>query len=208
MAENDSPAWLSGPSDMGASTAGPSANQIDDGIVTVDITSRNDTTAADTETDGKDLPGIILFMRLANMGVSAALIVISVLKMVGLGFNLSTWVLAVYATCGGLLICCLETQLKFLRVMIAVNFGFLFNSGWRFMFYLLLASVSLAYKTLTGSVISIALVVTAFMNTYILCRYPEYRKIRERIAEEEDKRIEARISKEVKRQAISQTIGS
>ena len=40
-------------------------------------------------------------------------------------------------------------------------------------------------------------------NTYILCRYPGYRKIREQIAEEEDKRIEARISKEVKKQAIS-----
>lgn len=115
---------------------------------------------------------------------------------------LSTWVLAVYATCGGLLICCLETQLKFLRVIIAVNFGFLFNSIMRFFFYLLLASVAWAYNNLLGKIVAGALVGTAVFNTFVLCRYPGYRKIRERIAEEEDKRIEARISKEVKKQAV------
>ena len=116
--------------------------------------------------------------------------------------SLSTWVLAVYATCGGLLICCLETQLKFLRVIIAVNFGFLFNSIMRFFFYVLLASVAWAYNNLLGKIVAAALVATAVFNTFVLCRYPGYRKIRERIAEEEDKRIEARISKEVKKQAI------
>ena len=118
--------------------------------------------------------------------------------------SLANWILAIYATCGGLLICCLETQLKFLRVMIAVNFGFLFNSVWRFLFYILLASVTWAYRSLFGKVIAIALIVMAVINTYILCRYPSYRKMREKIAEEEDKRIEARISKEVKTQVASQ----
>lgn len=117
--------------------------------------------------------------------------------------TISNWVLAIYATCGGLLICCLETQLKFLRVIIAVNFGFLFNSVWRFFFYTLLASVAWAYNTLFGKIMAVAFIATAVFNTYILCRYPGYRKIREQIAEEEDKRIEARISKEVKKQAMS-----
>lgn len=117
---------------------------------------------------------------------------------------ISTFVLAVYATCGGLLICCLETQLKFLRVMIAVNFGFLFNGVTRFMFYLLLASVAWSFDNLFGRIVSIAVIVTAFFNTYVLCRYPSYRKLREKIAEEEDKRIEARISKQVKKQAMRQ----
>jgi hypothetical protein len=44
----------------------------------------------------------------------------------------------------------------------------------------------------------------AVFNTYVLCRYPGYRRMREKIAEEEDKRIEARISKEVKKQAVNQ----
>jgi hypothetical protein len=105
---------------------------------------------------------------------------------------------------GALLICCLETQLKFLRVIIAVNFGFLFNSAWRFIYYLILSSVAWSYDNLFGKIMAIALAAVAVFNTYILCRYPSYRRIREKIAEEEDKRIEARISKEVKRQAVSQ----
>jgi hypothetical protein len=118
--------------------------------------------------------------------------------------SLASWVLAIYATCGGMLICCLETQLKFLRVAIAVNFGFLFNSVWRLLFYLLLASVTWAYQGLFGRIISFSLIGIAVFNTFILCRYPSYRKMREKIAEEEDKRIEARISQEVRKKAASQ----
>lgn len=123
--------------------------------------------------------------------------------MVGLP-PVSAFVLAIYATCGGLLICCLETQLKFLRVMIAVNFGFLFNSTWRFLFYTVLASVTWSFDNLFGMIVAIALVSVAVFNTYVLCRYPSYRKIREQIAAEEDKRIESRISKEVKKQVVAQ----
>jgi ABC-type Na+ efflux pump permease subunit len=115
---------------------------------------------------------------------------------------ISVFVLAVYAACGGILICCLETQLKFLRVMIAVNFGFLFDSAWRFIFYLLMASVSWSFDNLFGKIVAIIFAAVAVFNTYVLCRYPSYRRMREKIAEEEDKRIEARISKEVKRQAV------
>jgi hypothetical protein len=118
--------------------------------------------------------------------------------------SVSTFVLAIYGICGGLLVCCLETQLKFLRVMIAVNFGFLFNSVWRFIFYLVLASVCFSWEWIAGTVMGGIIVGVAVFNTYVLCRYPGYRKIREKIAEEEDKRIEARISKEVKKQAVNQ----
>jgi hypothetical protein len=115
----------------------------------------------------------------------------------------STFVLAIYAICGGLLICCLETQLKFLRVLIAVNFGFLFNALWRFLFYMVLASVVWSFDSLMGKIMAACLAGVALFNTYVLCRYPGYRKIREQIAAEEDKRIEARLSKEVKRQAMT-----
>jgi hypothetical protein len=89
-----------------------------------------------------------------------------------------------------------------------VNFGFLFNSVWRFLFYLLLASVAWSYKGLFGFIVAGGFIAVALFNTYVLCRYPAYRKIRERIAEEEDKRIEARISKEVKRQATRSMMGN
>lgn len=91
--------------------------------------------------------------------------------------------------------------------MIAVNFGFLFHSIWRFLFYVLLSSIAWSYNTLFGKIEAGCLIGVALFNTYVLCRYPAYRKIREKIAEEEDKRIEARISKEVKRQATKSILG-
>jgi hypothetical protein len=113
----------------------------------------------------------------------------------------SVFVLAIYATCGGILICCLETQLKvsdysvakcvmeynirlrllfsqyrfdllfsqFLRVIIAVNYGFLFNSVWRFLFYLLLSSVCWSYGSLFGKIVAGCLAGCAVFNTYVLC---------------------------------------
>lgn len=141
------------------------------------------------------------------MGAAGALIAISVLHILSIP-PLSGTVLAVYAICGSLLICCLETQLKFLRVLIAVNFGFLFNSVWRFLFYMILGSVSLSFGSLLGLIMACAMTGVALFNTFILCRYPAYRKVREQIAEKEDKRIEDRISKEVKTQALKQATKS
>lgn len=120
----------------------------------------------------------------------------------------AVWVLAVYASCGSLLICVLETQLKFLRVMIAMNFGFLFNAVWRFAFYILMGSISWAFKNFFGRAMGIAFGAVAIFNTYVLCRYPSYRKMREKIAEEEDKRIQAKISGQARKQAVSSMFGS
>jgi COPI associated protein len=117
-------------------------------------------------------------------------------------------VLAIYASCGSLLICCLETQLKFVRVMIALNFGFLFNSVWRFIFYLMLGSIGWSYNNIFGKAMGIAFISVACFNTYVLLRYPSYRKIREKIAEEEDRRIEAKISKDVKKRMANQIVKS
>jgi len=197
------PSWLDTSTPAGASNSSPIPAAAP-AVGSMNIESNNAAgNAADTVADDKDLPGLILFMRLLNMGAAGALITISIFQIVGLQ-AISTIVLAVYAICGGLLICCLETQLKFLRVMIAVNFGFLFNSVWRFLFYLILGSVCWSFGGLMGMIMGGCLVGVAVFNTYVLCRYPSYRKIREQIAEEEDKRIEGRISKEVKQQAIKQ----
>lgn len=153
------------------------------------------------EVDETELPRIILIMRLANMGVVVALITFSILEMVSLP-SPAHWVLSIYATCGGLLVCCLETQLKFVRVRIALNFGFLFSPFLRFFFYILMASISWSFENVLTQIVSMALIVVALFNTYVLCRYPSYRAIRERLAAEEDTKIEARISGEVKKQAI------
>eukprot|EP00980_Cylindrotheca_fusiformis_P010666 scaffold2381_cov128-Cylindrotheca_fusiformis.AAC.7 len=66
--------------------------------------------------------------------------------------------------------------------------------------------MSWSYDTVAGKIVAGVWAGIAIFNTYVLCRYPGYRRVREKIAEEEDKRIEARISKEVKRQAVNQAV--
>ena len=114
------------------------------------------------------------------------------------------WILAFYAWFSGLLVCCLETQLPFLRIAIAMNFGFLFNFVARFLFYLLMSSIAISFDDLLGRITSGVLVGTAFYNTYVLYRYPSYKKIRDKIAEEEDKKIRERINQQVRKQAVKE----
>ena len=85
-------------------------------------------------------------------------------------------------------------------------FGFLFSSFWRFMFYIIMGSMAWSYGGILGKVVGISWIVVAVFNTYIIMRYPSYRKMRDQIAEEEDKRIEGRISKQVRKQAFSSII--
>mmetsp|Transcript_32902 Transcript_32902/g.94486 ORF Transcript_32902/g.94486 Transcript_32902/m.94486 type:complete len:203 (+) Transcript_32902:165-773(+) len=197
---SETPSWLQGGNDAPApasSSLEVSAPAPSPGLEPASSTSNG---ASD---DDKELPGVILTMRLLNMGMAGGIVTAAVFSLMGIP-SVSTFVLAIYGICGGLLICCLETQLKFLRVMIAVNFGFLFNSLWRFVFYLVLGSVCYSWDTISGRIMGYIVMGVAVFNTYVLCRYPSYRKMREKIAEEEDKRIEARISKEVKKQAMNQ----
>mmetsp|Transcript_10969 Transcript_10969/g.16471 ORF Transcript_10969/g.16471 Transcript_10969/m.16471 type:complete len:224 (-) Transcript_10969:184-855(-) len=154
----------------------------------------------------QEVAKMVLLMRVLNMAISVLLITVSIMN-----YDikeLSLLVLAIYSTCGGLLVCLLETQLKFIRVAIAMNFGFLFNAGWRFVFYFLMASIAWQFGSLFDKIVAIGLGAIALFNTYVLCRYPSYRAIRDKIAEEEDKRIEAKISGEVKKQAQKQAMAS
>lgn len=153
-----------------------------------------------------DLPRMILFMRVANLVAAGLLIACSIVELVSIP-GVGVWILSIYAICGGALICCLETQLKFVRTAIAMNFGFLFHSVYRFIFYLLMASVVWFYQGILGYITAGLLAGVAVFNTYILCRYPTYRRMREKIAEEEDKRIEAKISQEVRKQAMNSVMG-
>ena len=120
------------------------------------------------------------------------------------GIHISVWITAIYAMCGGVLVCCLETQLKFVRTIIAMNFGFLFNSVYRFLFYCLMASVCWSYEGLSGYITAISLGCVAVFDTFVLCRYPAYRRMRERVAAEEDRRIQSKINQQVTKQAASQ----
>lgn len=168
----------------------------------------NDDGAMDPATlqavEAEQLRGIILFTRLLNLGVSIAVVVHSVLIFIRFTANPKYWILGLYATCGGCLICCLETQLKFFRTLIAMNFGFLFSPFFRFLFYILMATVCLSFDDLFGKILAGALVGVALYNTFILIKYPAYRKMRDELAKEEDKRIEAKLREKMRKEATRQ----
>jgi len=152
----------------------------------------------------EQLRGIILFTRLLNLGVPLAVIVHSVLVFISFSLSPKHWVLGAYATCGGCLICCLETQLKFFRTAIAMNFGFLFNPLLRFVYYILLATVCLSFDDIFGKILAAALAGIAIYNTYVLIKYPAYRKMRDELANEEDTRIQKRMREQVRKEATKQ----
>lgn len=219
MEQEDAPAWLQSepdasppPASFSIPESSASGREVDPNFNATRSMINSSGNNANNVADEKDLPSVVLFMRLANMGIAGLLIVSSIAVMVSLP-SIPIWVLSVYATCGGCLVCCLETQLKFLRTTIAINCGFLFSPYWRFMFYFLMGSIAWTYKStgsiskLLGPICGIGLMVIAMFNTYVLCRYPTYRAVREKIAEEEDRRIEARISGEVKKQVVKSSLG-
>ena len=98
-------------------------------------------------------------------------------------------ILGGYGICFGLLICCLELNLSFLRIPIASNFGFLYSPTLRLGFYFLMAMVAWSFETLLGMIAAGVLGVLSLMNTYVLCRYPGYRKVLMEVADEDEKRL-------------------
>jgi hypothetical protein len=176
------------------------------GTILNSMAAKSQAEEAAAAVDESDLPRMILFMRVANLLAAGLLIACSIVELVSIP-GIGVWILSIYAICGGALICCLETQLKFVRRAIAMNFGFLFHSVYRFIFYMLMASVVWFYQGVLGYITAGLLAGVAVFNTYILCRYPTYRRMRDKIAEEEDKRIEAKISQEVRKQAMSSVMG-
>jgi hypothetical protein len=157
-----------------------------------------------TALEQQQLRGVVLYTRLINLAASIAVIVISVLYFIGSLKDPKIMLLAAYSTCGGCLICCLETQLKFIRTSIAMNFGFLFHALFRFLFYMLIASVCFAFRGIMGYIVGGCLVWVAFWNTYVLIKYPAYRGLRDKLAEEEDKRIEGKMREQIRTEATKQ----
>ena len=117
-------------------------------------------------------------------------------------FSLSKMVLGGYGVCFGTLVCCLEVNFSFLRHPIASNFGFLYNPFLRLMFYVLMGMVSWSFGTLLGMIASIALGLLSIVNTYVLCRYPGYRKVLKEISDEEEKKLKREGRKAMWRHAV------
>mmetsp|Transcript_52195 Transcript_52195/g.62835 ORF Transcript_52195/g.62835 Transcript_52195/m.62835 type:complete len:222 (-) Transcript_52195:201-866(-) len=132
-------------------------------------------------------PRVLTIMRLLNTVAASLLVTVSVLVMISIPSDLSMWVLAVYASCGGLLVFCHEMQMKWLRGVVTNNFGFLFSPVCRFVFYVMLGSISWQYKNTFGYVVAGGMMAAGLMNLYVLCRYPQYSKMRDRFLKEGEK---------------------
>lgn len=143
---------------------------------------------SDSRDKDDDLPKIVLFMRLGNMGAAGLLIFGSVGNITNI-FSLTHMVLGGYGVCFGTLVCCLEVNFSWFRHPIASNFGFLYNPFLRLMFYVLMGMVAWSFETLLGYIASAALGVLAFVNTYVLCRYPGYRAALKEISDDEEKKL-------------------
>merc|ERR1712008_52380 len=97
-----------------------------------------------------------------------------------------------YASCGGLLVCMHEIQLKYIRTVVTMNFGFLYSALWRLIFFLMLGSISYQYENLFSKIVAGVYVAVGLFNTYILCKYEGYAAIREKIAVEAENKNKPR----------------
>jgi len=204
----DAPAWLSEAPVPAPSVGSPppvtnKTSLMEDTSADPAESSPNKKDVSDEELTA-EVSKMVLIMRVMNLVVSFCMVVVSVFH-----YKLSSpslFILSIYSTTGGVLIFLQETQLKFIRTAIALNFGFLFNFVWRSLFYFLLGTIVWMFGSLWDQIVSIAIFCTAIFNAYILCAYPSYRAMRDKIAEEEDKRIEAKISSEVKKQSMKAAV--
>lgn len=198
MAQNDdeTPSWLSeSPAPAPAPAPVPAKAEAQQ------APAKDPATIAAEEEEA--LRGVVFFMRAANLGISIAIVVQASFQVFRFFQSPQYWVLGLYTLCGGCLICLLETQISFVRTPIALNFGFLFNPFSRFIFYIFLATVCFSSRTLFGMICAGFLVAVAFYNTYVLIRYPAYRKLRDKLAKEEDEKINAALKEKVRKEATA-----
>mmetsp|Transcript_108 Transcript_108/g.187 ORF Transcript_108/g.187 Transcript_108/m.187 type:complete len:138 (-) Transcript_108:403-816(-) len=109
------------------------------------------------------------------------------------------WVLAGYATLGGLLLLTIESPFSSLRMSVALNFGFLYNPFLRLLFHALMGLIAWSFHTLLGDLTAAALGLMAPVNAYVLCMHSSYSAERDSALEEEERLIEARVREERRR---------
>ena len=125
----DAPAWLSEAPVPAPSVGSPppvtnKTSLMEDTSADPAESSPNKKDVSDEELTA-EVSKMVLIMRVMNLVVSFCMVVVSVFH-----YKLSSpslFILSIYSTTGGVLIFLQETQLKFIRTAIALNFGFLFK---------------------------------------------------------------------------------
>mmetsp|Transcript_702 Transcript_702/g.1052 ORF Transcript_702/g.1052 Transcript_702/m.1052 type:complete len:284 (-) Transcript_702:156-1007(-) len=120
----------------------------------------------------ENLPKLVTYMRLANVVIAILMVTSAILNSLG-NADLSTLVLGCYVSCFGCLLCCFETHLKQVSIMIADNCGFLYSAKGRCVFLILIATLCFSLNVI-GKITGGLTVAVACLNLYVICKFPQY----------------------------------
>jgi len=154
------------PASQPTAAAGPAASEWNK--PTASAPSR----AAPPARNPNDLPRLIIYMRLINVGLCIIMSAAAVLALLEL-VDIPTAVLACYVWAFSCMLFCFETQLKFIATIINDNFGFLFSARGRTVFLLFISFLCFSLGIL-GLIAGILMILNACFNFYVILRYPEY----------------------------------
>jgi hypothetical protein len=118
------------------------------------------------------IPRMIIYTRLANLGLSICMIVASLLSLLTTT-SATTGVLACYVMVFSCLLCCFETHLKQISKFIALNFGFMYSAKARSVFMIFVGTILFSFS-LFGMICGILMLANAACNIYILFKYPGF----------------------------------
>ena len=118
--------------------------------------------------------GLIISMRLLNMGVSILMAAAAIIKLLSLP-AFTKGVLCLYIWFFALLICCFETHLAQVSRIIGENFGFLYNVKGRVTFFILVSFLCFSIG-LIGLISGVGLLVAAAYNAYVIYKHPDYER--------------------------------
>lgn len=82
------------------------------------------------------------------------------------------------------LLCCYETHLKQISKVIALNFEFLFSAKSRAIFMIFIGSLLFSFS-LFGKLVGCAMVANAFLNVFVLLKYPAFEDAQRQDAQNE-----------------------
>mmetsp|Transcript_3243 Transcript_3243/g.5033 ORF Transcript_3243/g.5033 Transcript_3243/m.5033 type:complete len:239 (+) Transcript_3243:120-836(+) len=120
----------------------------------------------------QDLPSLMIFMRLINIGLCALLCTTAALSLVGAP-NFKKLVLAIYLFAFACILCCFETHIKYVATLAAANFGFLYDAKGRAIFLFFIGILCISFGSILGYLSAVCMIVDAFFNFYVIWKYPE-----------------------------------
>ncbi|CAM9366875.1 unnamed protein product, partial [Phaeothamnion confervicola] len=115
------------------------------------------------------VPQLIMFMRLANIGLCGLLATTAILELL-LTPSLQQGVLACYLFAFACVLCCFETHLKVVAKTIAANFGFLYNAKGRAAFMLFVGILCFSFGSVLGYISGVAMLVNGAFNFYVIVK--------------------------------------